>query len=248
MPDTRRTARRVAAKRSKASPGRRLLFGGWLASALIGLACGSIFVAGLLRDTHFGQAELPLNLGASSGWQRTEFRVWGGGEYVLWLTTLRQGAPFGTADTLSRTEAQDRGFEGVLVVRILEPGGQKRLERRYGGEGFGGPTSGELTWVRLDSPRLDGLPFRTWRLEARVAEGDAALAAGPGVRSRLLLRKDRPDPGMGGLINYAMIFPAAAFLLLSLGLAIAIARRGGSRTPIWISGVLVTAFAALFVT
>lgn len=242
MPDRSRTARRAAAKSKRreaaSSPGRVLLLGAWLASALLGLACGSIFVAGLLRDTHFGQAELPLNLGASSGWQRTGFRVWGGGEHVLWLTTLRQDAPPGS---------EHGGFEGVLVVRILAPDGKRRLERRYGGEGLGGPTSGEMTWVRLDSPRLNGLPFRTWTLEARVAEGDAALAAGPGVRSRLLLRKDRPDPGMGGLINYAMIVPAAGFLLLSLGLAIAITKRGGSRTPIWISGLLVAAFAALFV-
>lgn len=239
-------------------PARRLgglLFGLWLVSLLIGVACLWFFVAGLLRDSHFGEAVVPLDLGTAGPWRTEAFRLWGGGPYVLWLTTLRPQPPFREGEATGQGEAEPGGarepparprYAGWIEVKILSPDGEARLDRRYD-EGRLEHVAGEgMTWTRLDRLRLDGSPLRAWRLEARVLEGDPRFGSGDELRSRLLLRKDRPDVGMGGLLNYVAIVPAGLFLLASLGLALALARRGGPRAPLWISALLVAAAAIPF--
>lgn len=246
---------------------RQLLVGLWLACLLAGLGCGWVFVAGVLRDTHFEQAELALDLGTpTTEWHSIGFRVWGGGPYALWLTTLGRDEPFDPerqfdADEPSGpAESLEGGavggglarFAGELEVRVLRPDGRPRLERRYTSQAFeagpeGGPPTGAMSWTRLESLRIDGWPVRSWTLEARVVRGDPALAAARDMSSRLLLRRDRPDRGMGGLLTYVMAIPAGAFLLLSLGLALANARRAGSLAPVWISGALLLALLGFFV-
>lgn len=103
-----------------------------------------------------------------------------------------------------------------------------------------------MTWTRVDELRLAGGPLGRWRLAARVRDPDPRFAESTSLRSRVLLRPRRPDPGMGGLINYAMIVPATLLFLLSLGLALAIARRSGRRAPTWISGLLLLALLSFF--
>lgn len=224
---------------SDQSRGRGLMFGLWLICLLGGVSCGGVFVAGLLRDTHFGQVELGLDLGADGPWRGVDFRVWSGGPHVLWLTTWRDEPPEPTRDSAA-------SFAGRIDVRVLDPDRRPRLEQAYESRRLGHGTGGGMAWTRLGEIRLEGPPFRPWRLEARVAEGDLALEADPEQRSHLLLRKDRPDVGMGGLINYVMVIPAVFLLLLSLGFALGLLRRGGSGGPAWISGVLLAALIGLF--
>lgn len=232
---------------------RGLLFALWAVCLLAGLASAWVFVAGLLRDTHFEEAAIAMDLGEAGAWRGVDFRVWGGGPYVVWLTTLRPDRTSAPAPSGAREpEAAGPGagrparFRGRIEVRILDPDGDARLERRYEGNRLEHATSGGMTWTRLEDLRLDGLPVRPWRLEARTLKGDPEFGARSELRSRLLLRKDRPDVGMGGLINYVMIIPAALFLLLSLVLALGLARRGGSRAPAWISGILLVALVSLW--
>lgn len=247
------------------SRARGFLFALWIACLLAGLGCAWVFVAGLLRDSHFEEAELAVDLGRDGAWRGVDFRVWGGGPYVLWLTTLRPDPPFAEGEPPEPRDAEPQPrdadpetrdpdpsarapsrFAGRIAVRVLDPGGGVSLERAYEANRLEHRASGGMTWTRLEELRLDGLPFRSWRLEGRIVEGDPTFESGPGLRSRLLLRRDRPEVGMGGLINYVMVIPAALFLLLSLGLALGLARRGGSRAPAWISGLLLAALVGLF--
>lgn len=247
------------------------MFALWLICLLGGVLCGGVFVAGLLRDTHFGQVEFGLDLGRDAPWRGVDFRVWIGGPHVLWLTTLRDEPPFlegspideerdsepgpaSGAEPVSDADVEPtesdpdppRRFAGRIDVRVLDPGHNPRLEESFDGGRLEHVAGGGMTWTRLGEIRLEGPALRPWRLEARVAEGDPAFEAGPGLRSHLLLRKDRPDVGMGGLINYVMVIPAGFLLLLSLGFALGLRRRGGSGGPAWISGALLAALIGLF--
>lgn len=89
---------------------------------------------------------------------------------------------------------------------------------------------------------LDDWPWRSWELKARVLQPDARFRT---ARSEIRLWKDRYDPGMGGLVNYVMIIPAAVLLLLALGLAALLARRGRPR-PLVVTLVLGAGVIALF--
>lgn len=96
-------------------PGSRRGSGLWIAwgaTVVAAVACGSVFVAGVLRDTHFGEVEIPLDLGAPSGDRGAAFRVWRSGPYDLFLTTLHHGS----AGTDSAP------FHGSLAVRIVDRG------------------------------------------------------------------------------------------------------------------------------
>lgn len=229
---------------------RGLLLGLWLVSLLAGVACLGFFAAGLLRDSHFGEVAVPLELGEAGPWRTEAFRLWGGDPYVLWLTTLGPQPPFREDEATGRGEAE-RGtarepterprYAGRIEVRLLSPDGASRIDRRYGGDRLEHVAGEGMAWTRLDRLRLEGSPLRAWRLEARVLEGDPRFGGEEAFRTRLLLRKDRPDVGMGGLLNYVAIVPAGLFLLASLGLALALARRGGPRAPLWISGLFVAA-------
>ena len=102
-----------------------------------------------------------------------------------------------------------------------------------------------MSWSRLGEVTLRELPLNAWRLETRTVEGSAAFADAR-FSSRVILRPDRPDRGMGGLINYAMIVPAGLFLVLALGLAVMYGQRTGRQWPAWVSGLALLSLAALF--
>ena len=226
-----------------------LLLGAWAFCLAVGLASSAVFVAGVLRDTHFGQAEIAMDLGRAGAWKSDAFRVWGGGDYVLWLTTFVPQPPFDPNAPLSSAgSVPPARFDGQIEVRVLTPDAEEHRAWTPGAPG--GPpfehVAGEGgTWTRLAEVALTDLPLRPWRLEARTLVGAPAFDDAR-FTSRLLLRPDRPDPGMGGLINYAMIVPAGVFLALSLGLARLYARRSGRNWPVWTSGLSLAAFVAFF--
>lgn len=212
------------------------LYAAWALAALLGAACAGVFVAGLLRDTHFGEASVPLDLGAVSGERSAEFRVWRDGPYDLFLTTLHHG----------RVPWDSPAFSGALGVRVIRPDGGIERELALDGEELDHRLpAGGMTWTRIDELRLPGGPLGRWRLEGRVAAPDPRFAGSDLLRSRLLLRPRRSDPGMGGLLNYAMIVPATLLLLLSLALALAVAHRTGRRGTVWVSALLLLALLAL---
>lgn len=222
----------------------RLLLIGWLVCLVGGVAAAGVFVAGVLRDTHFGEARLAMDLGRSGPWQSTDFRVWEDGTHVLWLSSLGPQAPFDPSRPAADTVPSVR-FTGRLQLRVLGPGGESIREITYDGTDPAHVVGEGMTWTRVAELELRDSPLRTWRLEARVRQADSVFAGRPDLTSRLLLRKDREPAGMGGLITYAMMVPAAALLLASLAFGLAAARGGATRAPAWISGIAVVAFGLL---
>lgn len=222
---------------------RALLWAGWASCFGLGGLCLVVFLLGHLRDSHFEQAEILIDLGHPSAPQGTGFRVWEGGTWVLHLTTVNTRSMPGTftpRDSMPR-------FGGSLEVRVRDPSGALRFERRYPPEELDHARPVNMEWTRLAELELGGGPLRAWELETRVVAGDERLGAAEGLRSEVLIRKDRPDPGMGGLINYVLLFPGLLFAGLAFVLALALARDGVSRIPVALTALLLVPVAIIWI-
>ncbi|MGQ0704105.1 MAG: hypothetical protein ACT4PM_13315 [Gemmatimonadales bacterium] len=179
---------------------------------MIGIGAGLGVAAGLIRDTRAGEPVLAIDLSQRSDWNAIRFRPWRTGNYRLFLSTVNfdsthLGAPFG----------------GMLETEVLNEAGQPVFRRRYGG----GETGHVLPWNYGDQV-LATLPiprsvFHRWTLAVRIPEGDPRFN---GATSELKLWRERNDPGMGGLVNYALSIPAGLFLVAALVLSVVIAGRG----------------------
>ena len=205
----------------------RILLGSWAILFVSALVCASLFVQGVLRDTRYGEPVQRLELSADTDWLATPFRVWGAGRHRLILSSVNHdGALVG------------RSFDGEIEIRVVDSGGRVVLQRAYppGSTGHSVPSNyGDVT---LDTIELDDWPFRRWRLLVRVSDGDPSFA---NVRSEIKLRKVRPELGMGGLMNYAMIVPAGILLILATVAAVPL--RATSRAPLVLSVLALLGFA-----
>lgn len=221
---------------------RALLWTGWTACFALGGLCLVVFLLGHVRDTHPEQAEIVLDLGRADGPRTTAFRPWGSGTYVVHLTTLD------TRSVPGRFTPRDSAprYAGSLDVRLRDPSGTVRLEESYSAEELDHARPDNVEWTRLAELDLEGGPLSAWELEARVVTGDERFAAADGLRSEVLIRKDRPDPGMGGLINYVLLFPGLLFAGLAFVLALVLAREGASRIPVVLSGLLLLPVAIIW--
>lgn len=221
---------------------RALLWAGWASSFVLGGFCLFAFFLGYLRDSHFEQAEILLDLGRASGTRSTDFRLWGAGTWVVHLTTLdtrsRPGG-FTPHDSAPR-------FAGAIEVRVHDPSGAVRLEESYSAEDLDHALPYNVEWTRLAELELEGGPLHAWSLEARVVAGDERFAAAEGLRSEVLIRKGRPDPGMGGLINYVLLFPGLVFTGLAFVLGLFLAREGASRIPVLLPTAILVPVAIIW--
>lgn len=95
--------------------------------------------------------------------------------------------------------------------------------------------------------RSRGLLFAVWLACVGGGVTCASFFFAGRLRDTQIGQAEIPNPGIGGLLNYVMIIPAAGLLLLSLGPALALALRGGGRVPVWVSGLLLSALAVLFI-
>lgn len=208
----------------------RILLGSWTLLFVLGLVCAALFVQGVLRDTRYGEPVQRLELSAETDWLTTPFRVWGAGQHRLILSSVNHD------DRLV-----GRTFNGEIEVRVVDPDGQVVLQRAYptGSTRHSIPSNyGDVT---LDTVEVDGWPFRQWELLVKVSDGDPGFE---NVRSDIKLRKVRPEVGMGGLINYAMIVPAGILLILATLVAVPLA-RSTRRAPLILSIVALLGFAVL---
>lgn len=204
---------------------RRLLFATWF--LMFVLALGSIgFVAqGLMRDLYTGDPVARLDLHTPDGWKSVPFRVWGYGVYSLYISSVNH----------DRARV-GRRFDGAFAVRIKAPSGRTVFERTYGPGTLDHRIPLNYGDNQLETITLDDWPLRRWDLQVQIVDGDPKFQTSI---TQLKLRKQRYDPGMGGLMNYAMILPAGLFLLLALGCSIPLARdRGwGGKVPLALSAV-----------
>ena len=67
-------------------------------------------------------------------------------------------------------------------------------------------------WLMLGTFELPRTFSREWKLRARLSE--------PDDRAELVLRKSQYDPGMGGMMNYAIMLPGSIAGIVALLLAV----------------------------
>ena len=193
----------------------------WGLAFALSLTCAGVFVHGLVRDARPFDPEIRLDVGTASGWESAPFRVWGDETYSLLIRSVNHDAAL-----------VGRPLMAGLEIRVLKPDGEPVLHRSYGPGETGHEIPDNYGDVRLATLSLSDWPLRAWDLQVRVTEPDPRFLT---VSTDVELYEQRPLVGMGGLISYAMIFPSGAFRLLSLGLAVPLA-RSGSRWPLVVTG------------
>ena len=140
----------------------------------------------------------------------------------------------------------DPRFAGVPLTAdfeaaIIAPDGKVFLQQVYSAGSVNHTLPSNYGDSRLGALELNDRPFRQWTLKARVLKPDSRFKS---AYTEVKFWKNRYDPGMGGLINYAMIIPAGIFLALAFFASLLLAAKG-SRAPEFITltgGVVFLAF------
>ena len=211
---------------------RRVLLSLWCLTFVLALGSSAIFVRGLIRDYYTGDAVVRFDPGQQTDWTSDSFRVWGQGSYALRLSSVNHDpVPVG------------RRLASRFEVLISNPHGKTVLQKTYGPDSIEHRVPDNYADTLLETLELNDWPLRSWRLQLRVINADPNFKTS---RTELRLRKQRYDPGMGGLANYVMIVPAAVLLLVSFILALFLARAGTS-IPLYITAAGSLAFIVLLV-
>ncbi len=211
---------------------RNLLYVFWLATLAVGVFCITLFLKGLMRDNRIGQPDVPVNLSSAASSASRDFRIWRAGEYDLTLSSVNHSPPF------------DVPFSGKLEVIVSGPDGHVLVHRIVDGSSAH-MRPNNMSWTVLDSVRLERSLGKKSRLTARVIQPDPQFA---GVTTTVHLRQRQYDPGMGGLVNFVMLFPGIVFMAVSFAIALSISHRGGGATPLWLTLIAGLILGALGVT
>jgi hypothetical protein len=196
---------------------RRVLWVVWGLSFGLGLVCLGVFMQGLIRDSDAGDAIIRVNFASPAGWVSAPFRVWGEGTYHLRISSVNHDPQF-----------TGRPLDAEFEVQVIAPDGNAVLRQTYGAGATGHRVPDNYGDRRLATLDLNDWPLRRGELRVGVLKPDPNFITG---QTELRLRKERYDPGMGGLINYVMVIPAGIFLLIALGVSFLLA-RAGSRAPL----------------
>jgi hypothetical protein len=207
----------------------RFLFAAWLVCFALAAFSAGVFIQGLWRDHRVGEPVLQIDFGTTTDWLTVPFRIWGKGNYRLLLSTVNHDLQRVGSPLSSEFEVAIESPDARVFSQVYRAGSTAHV------------IANNYAITQLATLELDDSPMRRWTLRARVLQADAAYR---GVRSDLKFWKDRYEPGMGGLMNYVMIIPAAVFLLFAFGFAAALARKGSS-AAIWTTSVTGALFLVL---
>jgi hypothetical protein len=208
---------------------RTLAFTVWLALFAAGLAGEALFVGGILRDGDYGDATVTLELAQRSNWHQAAFRPLMPGRYFVYLVSH---------DTEAR--ADEETFTGRVYVRVSDPDGRALIAQRFEPPGLDHRLRGGVEWTPVTQLRVARPSVDPWTISARTGRGDPQF---DGIASSVVLVRDRDTPGISGLLNYAVVAPAAVALALSLAAAIAVPRNGGTWMPALLSVVSLAGLA-----
>ena len=200
--------------------GKLLLWLAWSSTLGLSLLCSVIVLQGLLRDRRIGEPVLALDVSERSDWRATRFRLWGEGTYRLFIATVNWD-PTHVGVPLAAT----------LEVAILTPNGSAAFQQKYTPAATGLILPINYSDAQLAQLPLSDWPLRRWTLQARVLTPDPRFKT---ATTSIKLYKQRYDPGMGGMMNYVMIFPAGVFLIVAFLIALSLAKRG-PRAPLVIT-------------
>ena len=207
---------------------RTALWVAWATFFTLGLVCLGVFMQGVLRDTHAGDPVIRVDFTSRPTSASVPFRVWGSATYALMLSSVNHDPQHvGTS------------LEGEFEVLILGPNENAVFRQRYAAGTTGHSVPSNYGDKTLTTIQLNDWPLRSWKLQVKLDRPDPKFRT---VLTEVKLRKQRYDPGMGGLMNYAMMLPAAVFLALALGTSLALVKR--SKVPVALTCVMLVAFAA----
>ena len=219
--EPKRALSRAQRKRRGGWFGRFALFLVWLvsfAAATIGLA---FLATGVMRDSKYGDGRVSLDLSSSGSSRTAEFWPWAPGRYFLYI------------ETLDRTDRDDeKRFGGRLEVVVSKPDGGAAIAEPFEPPVLDHRLNGGTEWTRLREFYVPEPSFDRWTATIKVEEGDAAFRGTP---SALLVVRDRHLPGIDGLVNYELAWPAAGLFTLAFLVGTALARRGGTWIPALLS-------------
>lgn len=210
--------------------GHLALWLGWVVSFGLAVACLAVLMQGFARDQRWGEPAIEVDFSRGSGWQSERFRIWGEHDFRLLISSVNHDP-----------EYVGRYLFADFEVRITGKDGRSLFSRLYRGEAFDYQVPDGYTDLQLETIRIKGRPWQPGELQVRVREPDPAFAT---TRSEIKLWKDRPQVGMGGLMNYAMMVPGAVLLFVALVLAALLAARG-SKWPLLVTIAALLALAAL---
>ena len=191
---------------------RRVLLLFWSLSFLLAVGSSAIFIQGLMRDYYTGDPVVRFDPRQQTDWVTDSFRVWVQGSYALRISSVNHNP-----DPVGRL------LEGEFEVMITDPHGKTVLRKTYRPGSIEHRVPNNYGDTLLETLELNDWPLRSWKLQVRVTKADPNFVT---TQTEMKLRKQRYDPGMGGLMNYAMIVPAGVFLLLSLVLSLLLSRSG----------------------
>lgn len=205
----------------------------WTAWALLWLAgvwLASVSVLHILGDRHTWDARVSLPVRAADTQAVAPFRTLGGSVNVM-------------ATSLVHGNTGRAPFRGTIAIRVLQGNGTPVHAWTLGRGGVAHEQSTDSSWTTLGQVNAPALVFQPWRLEAHVQAGDAAF---PATHIDVMLRKERRDLGMGGMVYYVTIFAGLFLLLIALLFAIRWRAMLG-RVPWIVSAFGLAAFVGVWV-
>ena len=186
----------------KASLVQRMI--AWLLSWTGGVAITGVSLGHLLADRHVWDARVSLPVRTAGAEQRASFHSLGGGEVTLFVTSFTPSA------------AGDVPFRGAVAVTVINERGEITREILVGPRGTAHAQTMNSAWTTLATLTAPRLWFRSWTLHARVLSTDPAFAA---EHLDVLLRAQRRELGMGGMVFYVTIFIGIGLLAVALVVA-----------------------------
>lgn len=194
----------------------------WGGSFGLGLFCLAMFAEGVWRDARPGDAQIQFRLTSPTEWVSAPFRVWGDSTYDLLLASVNH-----------HPQPVGQILMASFQVQVIDPRGNAILNQEFRAGSVHHQVPDNYTSTKLATLLLSDWPLRPWILRVRVTEPDPAFVTG---RTELKIYQRRYDSGMGGLMNYAMIFPAAGFLVIALVLSLPLS-KAGTKTPAIMTGI-----------
>jgi hypothetical protein len=100
-----------------------MLTAAWMLTLGLSVLCSGLFLQGVIRDTRWGDPVLRLDLSRTSDWVSVPFRVWGTGNYDLFLSTVNHqpdhvGIPLSADFEVSIVDPDDR----IVFSRLFQGG------------------------------------------------------------------------------------------------------------------------------
>lgn len=158
----------------------------------------------MLGDRHTWDARVSLPVREEGASASASFRTLAAGRVNVLATSL--------------AHAGAGPFEGAIAVLIRRPDGSLVREFVLGRGGTGHTQAGVSSWTTLGQIDVPRLWLRGWELETRVLSADPAFAA---KQIDIMLRKERRELGMGGMVFYVTIFIGLLLLVVATLLALA---------------------------